>query len=99
MGSSPSPFPKLYAVIKWTIVGALALLAVAAAVFWTMVLGGFAGSGFHARPRAIGAADEVVVTPECAWPYRTDEPEAKAVCRVFYNLSPQERAEVVKARK
>ena len=91
-------FPKLYAAIRWTIVGVLVVLALAAAVFWTMVLGGFAGSGFHAR-KAAAPGEDVVITPECAWPYRVDDTDAKAVCRLFYNLSPEERAEVLKKRK
>jgi len=36
-------------------VGAIAILAIAAGVFWTMVLGGFAGSGFRARTQPVGA--------------------------------------------
>jgi len=39
------------------------------------------------------------VTPECAWPYRVDDAETMSVCRIFYNLSPEERAQVLKARK
>jgi len=91
-------FPKVYAAIKWAIVGTLAVFALAAAAFWTMVLGGFAASGFHARTQAIGTGQDIVVTPECAWPYRVQDPDAKAVCRLFYNLSPEERAKVLKAR-
>ena len=91
-------FPRLYAAIKWTIVGTLAVLALAAATFWVMVLGGFAGSGFHARPQ-MSAGEDPVVTAECAWPYGVNDAEAKAVCRTFYNLSPEERAQVLKARR
>ena len=75
------------------------MLTLAAAVFWTMVLGGFASSGFHARTPAIGTGQDIVVTPECAWPYKVQDPDASKVCRLFYNLSPEERAEVLKARR
>lgn len=91
-------FPRVYAVVKWTIIGALTVLALAAAAFWTMVLGGFAASGFRARA-PISKSQEVEVTPECAWPYKVSDPDAKAVCRLFYNLSAEERAEVLKARQ
>jgi len=92
-------FPRVYTAIKWMIVGTLALLALAAAAFWAMVLGGFAASGFRARTQTIGTNQEIVLTPECAWPYRVEDPDAKAVCRLFYNLSPEERAKVLKARR
>ncbi len=89
-------FPKLYAALKWAIVGTLTVLAIVAAAFWTMVLGGFAGSGFHAA-KPIGS-DKVVVTPECAWPYKVTDPDARAVCRMLYNLTPEQRAETLKRR-
>jgi hypothetical protein len=41
-------FPRLYVAIKWTIITSLILLALLAAAFWTLVLGGFAASGFRA---------------------------------------------------
>ena len=89
-------FSKLYAVIKWGIIATLAILALAAAVFWTMILGGFAGSGFRAAKTK--TSEDVVVTPECAWPYNVNEADAMAVCRLFYNLTPEQRAEVLKRR-
>jgi len=92
-------FPRLYKAIKWFIVGTLTLLALIATVFWTMVLGGFAASGFHARDRSTATGQDIAVTAECAWPYSVQEQEAYAVCRMFYNLSPEERAKVLKARK
>jgi len=91
-------FPKLYAAIKWTIIGSLILLALLAAAFWTLVLGGFAGSGFRANPAA-GAGENLVVTPECAWPLGVNEQDASTVCRMFYNLTPEQRARVLARRK
>jgi len=38
-------FPRLYFAIKWTIIASLIFMAVLAAAFWTLVLGGFAASG------------------------------------------------------
>ena len=99
MSAQPIRFPKLYAAIKWTIVSSLVFLAVLAAAFWTMVLGGFAGSGFHASKTAGGAGENVVITPECAWPYRVSDHDAEAICRMFYNLTPEQRAQVLRARK
>jgi hypothetical protein len=98
-GAQAARFPRLYAMLKWTIVGALAVLALVAVAFWVMVLGGFAGSGFHARTQPMGAGEDIAVTTECAWPYSVQDAEAKAVCRIFYNLSPEERAQVLKARR
>lgn len=50
-------FPKLYFAIKWTIMGSLTFLAVLAAAFWTMVLGGFAASGFRvSNPATVARA-------------------------------------------
>jgi hypothetical protein len=92
-------FPRLYAVIKWTIIGSLILLAVIAAAFWTMVLGGFAASGFRASSPAAGMGESLVITPECAWPLGVNEQDARAVCRMFYNLTPEQRARVLARRK
>ena len=92
-------FPRLYAAIKWGIVVTLVLLGLVAAVFWTMVLGGFAGGGFRAAKTLGSEAESMAVTPECAWPYRVNDADARAVCRMFYNLTPQQREEVLRARK
>ena len=91
-------FPKLYAAIKWTIIASLILLAVLAAAFWTLVLGGFAASGFRAS-NPVGAGESLVITPECAWPLGVNEQDARAVCRMFYNLTPEQRARVLARRK
>jgi hypothetical protein len=40
-----------------------------------------------------------VITPECAWPYGVDDHDATAVCRMFYNLTPEQRAQVLAKRK
>jgi len=79
-------------------VAALTLLAILAAVFWAMILGRFAGSGFQAA-KGGGAGESIVITPECAWPYGVHDHDAETVCRLFYNLSPEERAKVLKARQ
>ncbi|HXO70157.1 MAG TPA: hypothetical protein VN838_14435 [Bradyrhizobium sp.] len=92
-------FPRLYAAIKWTIITSLILLAVLAAAFWTMVLGGFAASGFRASGPATGAGESLVITPECAWPLSVHEQDAGTVCRMFYNLTPEQRARVLARRK
>jgi hypothetical protein len=92
-------FPRLYAAIKWTIIGSLIFLGVLAAAFWTLVLGGFAASGFRASNPAAGAGESLVITPECAWPLGVNEQDAKAVCRMFYNLTPEQRAWVLRTRK
>jgi len=91
--------PKIRLAFRWGTIAALALLAIGAAVFWTMVLGGFAGSGFRAQKTLGRPPENIVVTPECAWPYRVEEQEAYAVCRMFYNLTPAQRDEVLKARR
>ena len=92
-------FPKLYAAIKWTIITSLVLLALLAAAFWTLVLGGFAASGFRASNPATRAGESIVVTPECAWPLGVHEQDASTVCRMFYNLTPEQRAQVLARRK
>lgn len=45
----------------------------------------------------MGAGEDIAVTTECAWPYSVQDAEAKAVCRIFYNLSPEERTQVLTA--
>jgi hypothetical protein len=92
-------FPRLYAAIKWTIITSLILLALLAAAFWTMVLGGFAASGFRASNPAAGAGEPLVITPECAWPLDVNEQDARTVCRMFYNLTPEQQAQVLARRK
>jgi hypothetical protein len=91
-------FPRLYAVLKWSVVTLLVMLCVAAALFWTLILGRFAGSGFGARPANAPNVDRATITQECAWPYGINDHEAQAVCRLFYNMSPQERADVLMRR-
>jgi hypothetical protein len=91
-------FPRILLVIKWTIITSLTLLALLAAAFWTMVLGGFAASGFRAPP-AVEVDDNAEITPECAWPLDVNEPDAKAVCRMFYRLTPDQREQVLRRRK
>ena len=92
-------FPRLYFAIKWTIIASLTFLAVLAAAFWTLVLGQFAASGFRASNPVAGSGENLVITPECAWPLGVHEHDAKAVCRMFYNLTPEQRALVLTRRK
>ena len=92
-------FPRIYVVAKWLVVASLVLLCVVAAAFWTLILGDFAGEGFRVRNQAVPAERDLVITPECAWPYRVDDPAAKGVCRIFYELSPGQRDEVLRRRK
>ena len=92
-------FPRLYRAIKWAIIASLVFLAVLAAAFWTLVLGQFSASGFRAHDPAAGASESMVITPECAWPLNVNDHDAKAVCRMFYNLTPEQRAKVLAARK
>jgi len=92
-------FPRLYVAIKWTIITSLIFLALLAAAFWTMVLGGFAASGFRVSNPVAGAAESLVITPECAWPLGVNEQDARAVCRMFYSLTPEQRARVLARRK
>jgi hypothetical protein len=99
--TAPEPirFPKTYAAIKWAIVASLTCLAILAAAFWTLILGGFAGSGFHASNPVGGGGESMVITPECAWPYGVNDHDATAVCRMFYNLTPEQRAQALRTRK
>jgi hypothetical protein len=92
-------FPRLYFAIKWTIIASLTFLAVLAAAFWTLVLGQFAASGFRASNPVAGSGENLVVTPECAWPLGVNDHDAKTVCRMFYNLTPEQRARVLTTRK
>jgi hypothetical protein len=92
-------FPRLYVAIKWTIIASLIFLGLLAAAFWTMVLGGFAASGFRASNPVAGAGESLVITPECAWPLGVNEQDARTVCRMFYNLTPEQRAGVLARRK
>ena len=92
-------FPRLYFAITWTIIVSLTLLAVGAAAFWTMVLGGFAASGFRVASPGVGMSESQVITPECAWPLDVNEHDARTVCRMFYNLTPEQRASVLAKRK
>jgi hypothetical protein len=97
--SEPIGFPRVHAVFKWVIAISLTFLAVLAAAFWTLILGGFAASGFHASEPAGRAGENLVITPECAWPYGVNDHDAKAVCRMFYRLTPEQRAQVLRTRK
>jgi len=92
-------FPKVYIAIKWAIVGSLTFLAIVAAAFWAYVLGGFAGSGFHASDPARKASEDMVITPECAWPLGVNDHDARSVCKMFHNLTPEQRAQVLRTRK
>jgi hypothetical protein len=92
-------FPRVYAVVKWLVVASLIVLAIAAAAFWTMVLGGFAGSGFHAQDPAGRDVRQMAITPECAWPYGVDAHDAAAVCRMFHNMTPEQREQALRMRK
>ena len=92
-------FPRLYFAIKWTIIASLTLLAVMAAAFWTLVLVGFAASGFRVSKPVAGANENLVITPECAWPLDVNDHDAKTVCRMFHNLTPEQRAWVLQKRK
>jgi hypothetical protein len=92
-------FPRLYFAIKWTIIGSLIFLGILAAAFWTLVLGGFAASGFRASSPAAGAGESLVITSECAWPLDVNDHDARTVCKMFDNLTPEQRAWVLKTRK
>lgn len=85
-------------IFKWGTIAALTVLAIVAAAFWTLILGRFSAGGFHAG-KGVAAGETIAVTPECAWPYKVQDHEAESVCRLFYNLSPEERAKVVENRR
>ena len=88
--SEPIGFPRIYAVVKWTMIAVLTLLAIMAAAFWTMILGGFAGSGFRASDPAGERGEALVITPECAWPYGVNDHDAKAYLKILaYQASEQ----------
>lgn len=89
-------FPRLYAAIKWTIIVSLTFLALLAAAFWTLILTEFSASGFRASSPSSGAAENLVITPE---PLNVNDHDAKAVCRMFYNLTPEQRARVLAKRQ
>lgn len=98
--AEPTGFPRILVAIKWAIVVSLTLLALAAAAFWTLVLGGFAAAGFRASdPAGAAAAETLPITPECAWPHGVNDHDAKAVCRMYYHLTPEQRADVVRKRR
>jgi hypothetical protein len=92
-------FPRLYFAIKWTIIASLTFLAFLAAAFWTLVLGQFAASGFRASNPVAGSGENLVITPECAWPLGVNDHDAKTVCRMFYNLTPEQRTQVLTRRR
>jgi len=92
-------FPKVYATAKWLVIVSLTFLAILAAAFWTMVFTGFAASGFKAVDPKRGASESMVVTAECAWPLSVNDHNARAICSMFYNLSPEQRAEALRGRK
>jgi hypothetical protein len=58
--SEPVGFPRVYAVVKWAVIVGLTLMAIVAAAFWAMILGGFAASGFRATDPA-GERSETLV--------------------------------------
>ena len=91
-------FPRLHFAIKWMIIVSLIFLAILAAAFWTMVLGQFSASGFRASSPGAGV-ENPVITAECAWPLNVNDHDARAVCRMFYNLTPEQRAGVLAKRK
>jgi len=97
--SEPVGFPRVYAVVKWAMIVGLTLLSIMAAAFWAMILGGFAASGFRATDPAGDRGETLEITPECAWPYGVNDHNAKAMCRMFYHLTPEQRAQVVRSRK
>jgi hypothetical protein len=99
-GDDPSPLrARIHAVFKWGIIASLAALTILAAAFWTLILGDFAGAGFRVAKRDAVPDDALVITPECAWPYGVNDHEARPVCRMFYNMTPEQQALAVRSRK
>lgn len=98
MNAEPEGFPRIYAVVKWTIVISLVLLSILAAAFWTWRAASRPPE-FRASPstQASGAPPEI--TPECAWPYSVNDRNAEAMCRMFNRLTPEQRTEVLSRRK
>jgi len=95
----PVGFPRIHAIAKWVIILALAFLAIVAAAFWTLLLGGFAASGFRATEATRASDPPWVITPECAWPYSVNDRNAEAMCRMFHHLTPEQRAQVLSRRR
>jgi hypothetical protein len=60
---------------------------------------GLAASGFRASNPTDRAGESLMITPECAWPLTVHEQDAATVCRMFYNLTPEQRARVRERRK
>jgi hypothetical protein len=56
--------------------------------------------GFTTKaPNPDTVSENIAITTECAWPYSVNDHDAKAVCRMFYNLTPEQRAQVLRTRK
>jgi hypothetical protein len=64
-----------------------------------LVLGEFSASGFRASSPVAGSSANPVITSECAWPLDVNDHDAKTVCRMFNNLTPEQRARVLAKRK
>lgn len=43
--------------------------------------------------------EELVITPECAWPYDVKQENAKVTCNMWYGRTPKERAQLLKKRE
>lgn len=99
MDARPEGFPRIYAVVKWTIVISLVLLSILAAAFWTWILGGFAASGFRATASTHASGAPPEITADCAWPYSVNDRNAEAMCRMFNRLTPEQQAQVLSRRK
>ena len=51
------------------------------------------------RNSARKASEDMVITPECAWPLGVNDHDARSVCKMFHNLTPEQRAQVLRTRK